>query len=173
MGSSTARGPVASRANDATGSAFGIGEGPRRPGLRKISRLNGQPTRTPTNACNTPLRTHHHGSGPVRGATALPYGSLIHYSPPVTGASPSNPEIRAIPLAVVRVGPAAPLQTFRPLAERPVTPATRPQTSVSRSESPLTWRRRAASIPPLCEPGPLWGGPLSSTAGLSSLDGGT
>jgi len=90
MVSSTARGPVASRVSDATGIAFGIGERPRRPGLRKISRLNGQPARTPTNACNVSLRTHRHGSGPVRGATALPYGSLIHDSPPATGASPPN-----------------------------------------------------------------------------------
>jgi len=36
-------------------------------------------------------------SGPVRGATALPYGSLIHYSPPATGASPQNSEMRRRP----------------------------------------------------------------------------
>jgi hypothetical protein len=55
-------------------------------------RFNTQPTRTPANACNTSLRTHRHGSGPVWGATALPYGSLIRYSPSTTGASPSIPK---------------------------------------------------------------------------------
>ena len=78
MGSLTARGPAASRDSDATGVAFGLRIRPRHPGLEILSRLNGQPARTPTNACNTSLRTHHHGSGPVRVATALPYGSLIH-----------------------------------------------------------------------------------------------
>ena len=42
MGSSTAQGPAASRASDATGIAFGLGVQPRRPGLRVISRLNTQ-----------------------------------------------------------------------------------------------------------------------------------
>ena len=78
VGSMTARGPATSRDSDAAGSAFGLREQPRHPDLRKLSRLNGQPARTPTNACNTSLRTHRHGSGPVRGATAFPYGSLIH-----------------------------------------------------------------------------------------------
>jgi hypothetical protein len=47
-----------------------------------------QPVRTPADACVTASPPHRHGSGPVRVATALPYGSCIHYSPPVTGASP-------------------------------------------------------------------------------------
>lgn len=62
----------------AAGDAFGFGERPRRPGLRKLSRLNTQPAR-------------RHGSRPVRGATAPPYDSFIHYLPPVTGASPRDP----------------------------------------------------------------------------------
>ena len=88
MGSSTARGPTTPRDSDATGLAFGLWGRPRRPDLSPISRLNTQPTRSPADACRTPLRTPHHGSGPAWVATALPYGSRIHYSPPVTGASP-------------------------------------------------------------------------------------
>lgn len=90
MGSSTARGPAASRASDAAGVAFRFREQRRHPGLRRLSRLNTRPARTPANTCEISLRTRRHSSGPVRVATALPYGSLIHYSPSVTGASPRN-----------------------------------------------------------------------------------
>jgi hypothetical protein len=88
MGSTTARGPNASSFNDAQVKSSARGNGLDAPD-RIISRLNTLPTRTPANACNTSLRTHRHGSGPARGATALPYGSFIHYSPSATGASPS------------------------------------------------------------------------------------
>ena len=115
MGSSTAQGPATSRINDTAGVAFGIRERPRRPGLGKLSRLNGQPARTPTNACNTSLRTHRHGSGPVRGATALPYGSLTRQrqASPLLSASywRISPEFRialaslAIPEPYPRIQP--------------------------------------------------------------------
>ena len=90
MGSTTARGPCASSFSDAQVESSAEGNGLDAPD-KVISRLNTQPTRTPANACNTSLRTHRHGVGPVRGATALPYGSLIHYSPSATGASPPIP----------------------------------------------------------------------------------
>jgi hypothetical protein len=85
----TAWSPLASSDNDAQMGSSARGNGLDAPD-KIISRLNTQPARTPANACNTSLRTHRHGTGPIRGATALLYGSLIHYYPPA-GASPPNP----------------------------------------------------------------------------------
>ena len=112
MGSSTARSLAASRINEATGVAFGIGELPRRPGLRILSRLNGQPARSPADACKASSRTPHHGSrlrqgfgrqaGPARVATASPYGSLIHYSPPADTVPELSMAERSGPLTARR-----------------------------------------------------------------------
>ena len=93
MGSTTARGPAVTRASATAGMAFGSGERPRRPGRWELTRLNTQPTRTPTDACVAPLRTRRHGSGPARVATASPQDSLIPCSPSVTGASPQIPMV--------------------------------------------------------------------------------
>jgi len=87
MGSTTARGPDASRGSDTPVGSSASGNSLDAPDSN-ISRLHTQPARSSADACVTASPPRRHGSRPVRVATASPYGACIHYAPSVTGASP-------------------------------------------------------------------------------------
>ena len=95
LGSKTARGPDASRDNDAPGSAFRTWEQRRHPEWIHF--------RGSMSGLHVPLLTLRPypcghvriARGQCRFATAPPYGSLIRCSPSVTGASPKRPPAQA------------------------------------------------------------------------------
>ena len=87
-GSSTTRGHSASRVIETKYVAFRSFRHRRHPRSNSLSRLNTWPALTPVNASPASLRLQTHDSGPVWFAKPSPYGTFIHYFPPVSTSAP-------------------------------------------------------------------------------------
>ena len=65
-----------------------------------FSRLNTWPAQSPVNASAMSSQTPPHDSGPVWIATPSPYGTFIHYLPPVLTGAPIETAIFVVVLAI-------------------------------------------------------------------------